>query len=755
MNRREVIGLGAGATLMGLGGCVEAVANATTRTGAGPAVTYMSCCGGQVPTTYDFLSVTGDGISITNAPLTIEGSVAGVSGSVDIDGWLTASQYHSSEFHAARTVDPDITSRSEDSDGDGYWYPSDESVAYLEGEATIGERFLLSLPNANPPGGSEPISTFSPSQLLDSVTDDDTDGDDTAGATVTFKPGAELADKIKLTGVNTPVRNVVDHKEVDKASPKIYSSLDSESSERGEGLPDEWSGAHSIKGGTISNTILAGAVVSVEAGEDSSVTLPALLHMKRIQHGEDYLFDGGWMLDTGRLYSDAATVLLAGGPNQVVGVTSDQLAEAEDTQVRDGLPSERHRLGGRVYTGPATEDMQQFLPEGLRDGVGLGRVASISKRSARKGRNPQTGKEIKIPANRVDTMTAMVGFVRAGGGRWACGDDASGTCRRVQSHADAREELLERAETYRAAGENRLAYEALQEVRAIVQADIELLSGVENQQAVGDLLGLERALRREIDLTLDPVTGEAGEGDDFPMATEVAVASRTEDIPGDDDGDGIWDGIDASAVDGDVSSEEFLVDGEGVGIGHTFTLREGRKGMNAVDVRRTDLVDDGNDQLSSPSGSLYWATSVGDSGERTVTLTVVTDTEGRLMNKAELIDSIASEADITKADGKKALDAFIDTTTKALARNEKDDVKRGMVVTESDPIRDNESGEEYFVHATGLIDEIRDEDDVSFEMLKPTIVPLDAPLVHLTTSTTSLTRDNRTTLLEFGSAASD
>ncbi|MFB6258242.1 MAG: HU family DNA-binding protein, partial [Flavobacteriales bacterium] len=37
-------------------------------------------------------------------------------------------------------------------------------------------------------------------------------------------------------------------------------------------------------------------------------------------------------------------------------------------------------------------------------------------------------------------------------------------------------------------------------------------------------------------------------------------------------------------------------------------------------------------------------------------------------NKAELIDSIASEADITKADAKKALDAFIDTTTKALKK---------------------------------------------------------------------------------------
>ncbi len=36
------------------------------------------------------------------------------------------------------------------------------------------------------------------------------------------------------------------------------------------------------------------------------------------------------------------------------------------------------------------------------------------------------------------------------------------------------------------------------------------------------------------------------------------------------------------------------------------------------------------------------------------------------MNKAELIDAIASEAGLTKADSKKALDAFISATTNAL-----------------------------------------------------------------------------------------
>lgn len=36
------------------------------------------------------------------------------------------------------------------------------------------------------------------------------------------------------------------------------------------------------------------------------------------------------------------------------------------------------------------------------------------------------------------------------------------------------------------------------------------------------------------------------------------------------------------------------------------------------------------------------------------------------MNKAELIDAMAAEANLTKADAKKALDAFVSATTKAL-----------------------------------------------------------------------------------------
>ena len=41
------------------------------------------------------------------------------------------------------------------------------------------------------------------------------------------------------------------------------------------------------------------------------------------------------------------------------------------------------------------------------------------------------------------------------------------------------------------------------------------------------------------------------------------------------------------------------------------------------------------------------------------------------MNKAELIDAIASESKLSKADSKKALDAFINVTKKTLKKGEK------------------------------------------------------------------------------------
>jgi DNA-binding protein HU-beta len=41
------------------------------------------------------------------------------------------------------------------------------------------------------------------------------------------------------------------------------------------------------------------------------------------------------------------------------------------------------------------------------------------------------------------------------------------------------------------------------------------------------------------------------------------------------------------------------------------------------------------------------------------------------MNKAELVDAIASDTKLTKADSKRALDAFVTVTSKSLKKGEK------------------------------------------------------------------------------------
>ena len=41
------------------------------------------------------------------------------------------------------------------------------------------------------------------------------------------------------------------------------------------------------------------------------------------------------------------------------------------------------------------------------------------------------------------------------------------------------------------------------------------------------------------------------------------------------------------------------------------------------------------------------------------------------MNKAQLIDAISGDAKMTKADAKKALDSFINSTTKALKKGDR------------------------------------------------------------------------------------
>jgi len=69
----------------------------------------------------------------------------------------------------------------------------------------------------------------------------------------------------------------------------------------------------------------------------------------------------------------------------------------------------------------AVESVLNGITAGLKKGdkvtfVGFGSF-SVTQRKARKGRNPQTGKEIKIPAKKVPHFTAGAGLKDAVGGK--------------------------------------------------------------------------------------------------------------------------------------------------------------------------------------------------------------------------------------------------------------------------------------------------------------------------------------------------
>lgn len=58
-------------------------------------------------------------------------------------------------------------------------------------------------------------------------------------------------------------------------------------------------------------------------------------------------------------------------------------------------------------------------------------------------------------------------------------------------------------------------------------------------------------------------------------------------------------------------------------------------------------------------------------GRSAITFERINPSKSKTMNKAELIDAISSEAKITKADASRALEAFMNATTKSLKKGER------------------------------------------------------------------------------------
>jgi hypothetical protein len=127
-----------------------------------------------------------------------------------------------------------------------------------------------------------------------------------------------------------------------------------------------------------------------------------------------------------------------------------------------GVPdSDADGLGDSVeIRSSALELEQQLLSQ-------TAAVASISKRSARTGRNPETNKPIK---EHFDEMMATIDEIQAR--LEGCSDDV---CVTVRQHADARWSLTQQAAKHFENGEWTHAAETVEKVQAIVEGDIGLL----------------------------------------------------------------------------------------------------------------------------------------------------------------------------------------------------------------------------------------------------------------------------------------
>jgi hypothetical protein len=86
--------------------------------------------------------------------------------------------------------------------------------------------------------------------------------------------------------------------------------------------------------------------------EDSPCPLPGLFFLRRIVHDDQIIFAGGWILDDGALYEDSATLLFDEGPSEVASVSPDDIESDDyDDRIIEQFSRDRSRLGSALISG--------------------------------------------------------------------------------------------------------------------------------------------------------------------------------------------------------------------------------------------------------------------------------------------------------------------------------------------------------------------------------------------------------------------
>ena len=443
VSRRQLLAVGGVVAVGGLSGCVNHLAARTTNTGASPAAMFGGVRGdGLIPVT------AGDTVKFSP---TVRVEEWFLSGEVELEAWMTntamavdGQNYNSvgsnenrgeagpvdDDFDDEDDEDDDVPpaqdynstrsnkrenafgggSGSDDQSGDDtsdairrlrrLTGASNDEIRglyeYLEREPVLGERCVITLPDARVPRGGPSIeSLITPQRLIDFVTGRaDEDGNLYSWGTNTYETAAAGADdgdddeddsckqhssggglsteqSVYCWGGNTSQTNI-------SGPTHTYGSLDVLTSDSGvvvvnvtnrpptasdtksmvgvssDGRPtdveslDEW-GRES--GPASSTSVIVCQVLVQPVG--CPCPFPALLHVQRHKNNDQYVYSCGWVIDESCLYENSVTVVAGGGGGKVniQDIKINRSGEVSGDEILRLLPDDVSPVGAQLFFG--------------------------------------------------------------------------------------------------------------------------------------------------------------------------------------------------------------------------------------------------------------------------------------------------------------------------------------------------------------------------------------------------------------------
>jgi hypothetical protein len=401
ITRRTMLAAGGAAVLGGLAGCStldglvdRGAQQLVGTTASAPAAFYP----GQAPPNQDADS-DGDGLAFslagTSEVRAVPATVRADSREIDLEGWSTSGQQKaqgrrrpclSCKAFAGRPPRNRPRTQSAGNDTDTEEADDEALREYFENEPTIGERFVVCLPDAKLPGdrGSlaeqltldRVLAYFAPSREPDGVRapfhdqygsqgiEYDDDGCIRTVGSVSLHEDIACQNILsaELDTYRTAGRGIVGHGmeggAVVSGAPtsagiigtrvflttdvtgEIILGEDRDMVMPGDNVPEDTSG---VSG---SQTLVCPVAVTPA---DAPGPLPGLFYVRRVIHDDQIILAGGWILDEGALFEESVTLLFDEGPTEVASVTPDDIESDEyGDRIVKQFARDRSRLGSLV-----------------------------------------------------------------------------------------------------------------------------------------------------------------------------------------------------------------------------------------------------------------------------------------------------------------------------------------------------------------------------------------------------------------------